>query len=242
MTGTNNWELRTRLLVGEENIKKLHQSHVLVVGLGGVGACAAEMLCRSGIGRLTIVDGDSFQLSNLNRQLPSLNSNIGQKKATVLENRLHDINPKIVLNVIDEYISKDEMQNLITEKYDYVIDAIDTLSPKIYLIYNSLKKRIPLVSSMGAGGKYDPALVRIADISESHTCNLARMLRKRLHKLGIYEGFKVVFSAETIDPETIELTEEELNKKSVVGTISYMPAVFGCYCASVVIRDLIGPK
>lgn len=242
MTGTNNWELRTRLLVGEENIKKLHQSNVLVVGLGGVGACAAEMLCRSGIGHLTIVDGDIFQLSNLNRQLPSLNTNIGQKKATVLENRLHDINPKIVLNVIDEYISKDEMPNLFTEKYDYVIDAIDTLSPKIYLIYNSLKKGIPLVSSMGAGGKYDPALVRIADISESHTCNLARMLRKRLHKLGIYEGFKVVFSAETIDPETIELTEEELNKKSVVGTISYMPAVFGCHCASVVIRDLIDPK
>jgi len=242
MSGTNNWELRTRLLVGEKNIKKLHQSHVLVVGLGGVGACAAEMLCRSGIGHLTIVDGDSFQLSYLNRQLPSLNSNIGQKKATVLENRLHDINPKIVLNVIDEYISKDEMQNLFTEKYDYVIDAIDTLSPKIYLIYNSLKKGIPLVSSMGAGGKYDPALVRIADISESHTCNLARMLRKRLHKLGIYEGFKVVFSAETIDPETIELTEEELNKKSVVGTISYMPSVFGCYCASAVIRDLIDTK
>lgn len=242
MTGTNNWELRTRLLVGEKNIKKLHQSHVLVVGLGGVGACAAEMLCRSGIGHLTIVDGDIFQLSNLNRQLPSLNSNIGQKKATVLENRLHDINPKIVLNVIDEYISKDEMQNLFTEKYDYVIDAIDTLSPKIYLIYNSLKKGIPLVSSMGAGGKYDPALVRIADISESHTCNLARMLRKRLHKLGIYEGFKVVFSAETIDPETIELTEEELNKKSVVGTISYMPVIFGCHCTSVVIRDLIDIK
>jgi len=242
MTGTNNWELRTRLLVGEKNIKKLHQSHVLVVGLGGVGACAAEMLCRSGIGHLTIVDGDIFQLSNLNRQLPSLNSNIGQKKATVLENRLHDINPKIVLNVIYEYISKDEMQNLFTEKYDYVIDAIDTLSPKIYLIYNSLKKGIPLVSSMGAGGKYDPALVRIADISESHTCNLARILRKRLHKLGIYEGFKVVFSAETIDPETIELTEEELNKKSVVGTISYMPVIFGCHCTSVVIRDLIDIK
>jgi tRNA threonylcarbamoyladenosine dehydratase len=241
MIGINDWRQRTELLIGKKNIEKLQQSHVLVVGLGGVGACAAEMLCRSGIGHLTIVDGDSFQLSNLNRQLPSLNSNIGQKKAMVLENRLNDINPKIILNVIDEYVPKDDMQNLFTDMYDYVIDAIDTLSPKIYLIYNSLKKGIPLVSSMGAGGKYDPSLVKIADVSESHTCNLARMLRKRLHKLGIFEGFKVVFSPETIDPETIELTEEDLNKKSVVGTISYMPVVFGCHCASVVLRDLIDP-
>jgi tRNA threonylcarbamoyladenosine dehydratase len=240
MIGANNWQQRTELLIGKRNIEKLNHSNILVVGLGGVGACAAEMLCRSGIGHLTIIDGDTFQSSNLNRQLPSLISNTGQKKATVLENRLKDINPNIILKVIDTYIPKEDMQNLFSDTYDYVIDAIDTLSPKIYLIYNSLKKGIPLVSSMGAGGKFDPSLVRVADISESHTCNLARILRKRLHKLGIYDGFKVVFSPETINPDTIELTEEELNKKSVVGTISYMPAIFGCHCASAVIRDLIG--
>jgi tRNA A37 threonylcarbamoyladenosine dehydratase len=241
MIGSDNWEQRTELLIGEKNIEKLHQSRVLIVGLGGVGACAAEMLCRSGIGHLTIVDGDTFQSSNLNRQLPSLNSNIGQSKVHVLEKRLWDINPAISLKIVDQYVNKENMQILFDETYDYVIDAIDTLTPKIYLIYNTLKKNIPLVSSMGSGGKYDPSLVKITDISESHTCNLARILRKRIHKLGIYGGFKVVFSPETIDPDSIELTEEEMNKKSVVGTISYMPAVFGCYCASAVIRDLLYP-
>ncbi len=239
MIGSKNWEQRTDLLIGEKNIEKLHHSRILVVGLGGVGAYAAEMLCRSGIGHLTIVDGDTFQISNLNRQLPSLVSNIGQKKANLLEKRFHDINPAISLKVVDRYINKDNLPELFIDSYNYVVDAIDTLSPKIHLIYNSLKKNIPLVSSMGAGGKYDPSLVKVADISESHTCNLARILRKRLHKMGIYDGFKVVFSPETIDPNAIELTEKELNKRSVVGTISYMPSVFGCHCASVVIRDLI---
>jgi tRNA threonylcarbamoyladenosine dehydratase len=239
MAGFSDWEQRTELLVGEKKIEKLHHSNVLVVGLGGVGACAAEMLCRAGIGQMTIVDGDIFQSSNLNRQLPSLTSNIGKKKATILAEKIKDINPKIILKVIDDYIKKEEMQNLFTDSFDYVIDAIDTLSPKVYLIYNSLTKGIPLVSSMGSGGKYDPSLVKVADISDSHTCNLARILRKRLHKLGIYDGFKVVFSSEAIDPETIEITDDDINKRSVVGTISYMPVIFGCYCASVAIRNLL---
>jgi tRNA A37 threonylcarbamoyladenosine dehydratase len=242
MIGSNDWEQRTELLIGEKNIEKLHRSRVLVVGLGGVGACTAEMLCRAGVGQMTIVDGDTYQLTNLNRQLSSFTGNIGKKKAIVIAKKLIDINPGIILKVVDEYIKKEDMQNLFTDSFDYVIDAIDTLSPKIYLIYNSLKKSIPLVSSMGSGGKSNPALVKIADISDSHTCNLARILRKRLHKLGIYDGFKVVFSSEVTDRETIEITEEEINKRTVVGTISYMPVVFGCYCASVVIRNLLDNK
>lgn len=234
------WLQRTELLIGPEGVEKLEKKHVLVVGLGGVGAYAAEMLCRSGIGQLTIVDGDLIALTNLNRQLPSLNSVLGLPKAKVMAERLLDINPELHLNVIEEYIKDDRMIQLLNYPFDFVVDAIDTLSPKIYLIYHSLKNKLPIVSSMGAGGKLDPTLVKVSDISKSYHCKLARILRKRLHKLGIREGFPVVFSPEEVDKESIELTEGEDNKRSVVGTISYMPAIFGCCCASVVIRSLLG--
>jgi tRNA A37 threonylcarbamoyladenosine dehydratase len=234
----NSWKKRTELLVGSKNLEAFHKANILVVGLGGVGACAAEMLCRAGIGHMTIVDGDTIQHSNLNRQLHSLNSNIGLKKANVLAKRLQDINPSISLEVIDEYITKEEMGKLFNNKYDYVIDAIDTIAPKIQLIVLALEHKIPLISSMGAGGKYDPTLVKIADISESHTCNLARSIRKRLHKLKIYDGFKVVFSGEEIDDSCV-IPTEETNKRSIVGTISYMPAIFGSCCASAVLTDLM---
>jgi tRNA A37 threonylcarbamoyladenosine dehydratase len=240
MTGINEWEQRTELQTGKENIEKLHRANVMVVGLGGVGAYAAEMLCRAGVGNITLVDGDTVHPSNLNRQLLALQSTLGSNKATLMAERLKDINPQVNLEVIGEYIRDDKMVDLLDKKYDFVVDAIDTLSPKVYLIYHSINKGFPVVSSMGAGGKYDPAKVEITDISESHTCKFARILRKRLHKLGITEGFKVVFSSEVVDDDCIELVEGEKNKRSIVGTISYMPAVFGCCCASAVIRDLIG--
>ncbi|MGE5432327.1 MAG: ThiF family adenylyltransferase, partial [Syntrophomonadaceae bacterium] len=211
-----------------------------VMGLGGVGSYAAELLCRAGVGELTIVDGDKVEMSNRNRQLPALNSTLGKRKAEVVSVRLIDINPALKLNVIDSYIEDKDMEALLKGgSFDYVVDAIDTLSPKVNLIYQCVMNKIPIVSSMGAGAKFDPSLVRVADVSESYNCTLARKLRKRLYKLGIYKGFKVVFSTEEIVKESV-IIDLQKNKKSTVGTISYMPPVFGCYCASVVLRDLLG--
>lgn len=237
----NEWLSRTLLLLGNDDLHKLQQAHVLVVGLGGVGAYAAEMICRAGVGRMTIVDGDTVALSNLNRQLPGLNSNIGKSKAQVMADRLLDINPELQLNVISEFIRDESMVAILeSNSFDYVVDAIDTLSPKVFLIYHALQMGLPIVSSMGAGGKVDPTCIKIADISKSHNCNLARALRKRLYKLGVRKGVTVIFSTEMADEEAVLLTEGEQNKKSTVGTISYLPPLFGCYCASVVIRDLTG--
>ncbi|KIO44669.1 tRNA threonylcarbamoyladenosine dehydratase [Sanguibacteroides justesenii] len=234
------WLSRTELLIGKEALKKLQEAHVLVAGLGGVGAYAAEQLCRAGIGEMTIIDGDCVEETNKNRQLPALDSNMGKPKAEVMAARFRDINPEIRLHVINDYIRDDRMIEVLKlASYDYIVDAIDTLAPKIFLIYHSLQNGYSIVSSMGSGGKFDPTQIRIADISKSYNCNLARMLRKRLHKLGVYKGVKVVFSPEEVDPEAVVLSEGE-NKKSNVGTISYMPPAFGCFCASVVIRDLIG--
>lgn len=228
--------------MGKERLERLQRAHVLVAGLGGVGAYAAEQLCRAGIGEMTIIDGDRVEVTNKNRQLPAIDSNIGLPKAEVMAARFREINPDIRLHVINDFIRDDRMVEVLEmARYDYVVDAIDTLAPKIFLIYHCLQKGIKVVSSMGAGGKMDPMQIRIADISKSYNCTLARMLRKRLHKLGVYKGVKVVFSPEEVDPEAVVLSESE-NKKSNVGTISYMPPLFGCYCASVVIRDLAGER
>jgi len=236
----SDWLTRTELILDEGKIKMLKDSNVLVVGLGGVGAYAAEMICRSGVGSMTIVDGDYIHPTNRNRQLPALKSTEGMAKAEVMGHRILDINPEIKLTVIQEYIKDERMIEIIEKGFDYVVDAIDTLSPKIFLIYHSLQKKIPLVSSMGAGGKFDPTKVSISDISETTDCSLARILRKRLHRLGIREGFTAVYSPEPIDKQKIVATKGEQNKASIVGTISYMPAAFGIACASVVLRDLAG--
>jgi tRNA A37 threonylcarbamoyladenosine dehydratase len=234
------WLERTQLILGNEALDKLSRSSVLVVGLGGVGAYAAEMICRSGIGKMTVVDGDLISVSNRNRQLPALKSTEGLAKAEVMGARLKDINPQLDLTIIPEYIKDTRMIEILEAGFDYVVDAIDTLSPKIFLIYHSLRLKYPVVSSMGAGGKFDPTLIRISDISETTDCPLARILRKRLHRLGIREGFTAIYSTETVDKNKIKAVSGEQNKASVVGTISYMPAAFGIACASVVIRSLAG--
>jgi tRNA threonylcarbamoyladenosine dehydratase len=234
------WLTRTELLLDEGKLKKLKDSSVLVVGLGGVGAWAAEMICRAGVGSMTIVDGDYIQPTNRNRQLPALKSTEGMAKAEVMGKRILDINPDIRLTVVQEYIKDDRMIEILDNDFDYVVDAIDTLSPKIFLIFHSLQRKLPLVSSMGAGGKVDPSRVNISDISETTDCSLARILRKRLHRLGIREGFTAVYSTEMVDKAKVVATNGEQNKASIVGTISYMPASFGIACASVVIRDLAG--
>ena len=187
---------RTELMIGVDKLSRLKASHVLVVGLGGVGAYAAEMLCRAGIGKLTLVDSDKVSESNKNRQLLALDSTQGMFKTDVLYQRLKDINKDVELVCLNEYLKDERMLDVLKEtKYDYVIDAIDTLSPKLYLIAHCVKLSIPVVSSMGSGGKLNPSLVQIADISQSYNCPLARMIRKHLHKFGIYEGVEVVFSS-----------------------------------------------
>ncbi|MEE0864309.1 MAG: tRNA threonylcarbamoyladenosine dehydratase [Alistipes sp.] len=234
------WLERTELLLGSEKLERLRQANVLVVGIGGVGAYAAEMIVRSGVGSLTIADADVVSLSNINRQLVALHSTVGRAKCDILAERLRDINPELKLNTVNRFIKDSETDALLdSDRYDYIVDAIDTLSPKLALIKGALDRGIPLVSSMGAGAKTDPTLMEIKDISKTHHCPLAHMLRKRLHKMGIRHGFKAVFSPEAVREGAMILCEEQ-NKKSNVGTISYIPALFGIGCASVVIRDLIG--
>lgn len=234
-----NWQERTELLIGNDKINILNNAHVLVVGLGGVGAYAAENLCRAGIGEMTIVDGDFFNPSNKNRQLPALESTIGKPKAEILGTRLLDINPQLKLHVIQEYIREDRIKEILSVPYSYVVDAIDTLSPKVNLIHKAIQNNLRIVSSLGAGARLDPTKVAIKDISKSYNCRLGVALRKRLRKLGINKGFKVVFSEDRWDENAVVHDETDENKKSMVGTISYMPPVYGCFCASVVIRDLI---
>jgi tRNA A37 threonylcarbamoyladenosine dehydratase len=233
------WMSRTELLLGEDKLKNLMNKNVLVVGLGGVGGICAEMIARAGIGRMTIVDGDVVDLSNCNRQIAALHSKEKILKATVMAERLLDINPAIQLNVIAEFIEGDKTIELVEkEPYDYVVDCIDTLTPKVWLIKACVDRNIPIVSSLGAGGRVDPLQLKVADIADSYQCKLARYVRKRLHAIGITTGVKVVFSPEEIDDSKVVVTEKAFPKKSIIGTISYMPAIVGCMVASVVIRDL----
>lgn len=238
-----NWDARTVLLLGEENTAKLRAAHVLVVGLGGVGSAACEQLCRAGIGSLTIVDGDVVSETNINRQLLAFHSNQGALKTEAMSERLKNINPNLNLHVFSEYLKDQRMQEILKlTKYDFVIDAIDTFSPKTYLIVHCLNLNLRLVSSMGSGGKTDPSQIQTADIAQTFGCPLADALRKRLHKLGFYSGFHAVFSPEAVRRNSMKHCENEVNKKSIVGTISYMPSIFGAFCASVVIRELIGEQ
>ncbi|MEA2106038.1 MAG: tRNA threonylcarbamoyladenosine dehydratase [Bacteroidota bacterium] len=237
-----NWQERTELLIGKENTQKLKKAHVLVVGLGGVGAYAAENLCRAGIGELTIVDGDTLHPSNKNRQLTALESTMHKPKAEIVGQRLLDINPQLKLHIIQEFIKDDRMIEILNNHYDYIVDAIDTLSPKVFLIYHARKKGLRIVSSLGSGGRIDPTKITIKDISKSFNCRLGFLLRKRLRKLGISKGFKVVFSEEKADENAVIVDEPGENKKSTVGTISYMPPIYGCFCASVVVQNIIKTK
>ena len=235
------WQERTAVLLGEATLDSLAAKRVMVVGLGGVGAYAAEMLCRAGVGNLVLIDSDTVGESNLNRQLIALNSTIGKLKTDVLAERLKDINPAVNLMVVPEYVEEENLPRIFETagKLDYVVDAIDTLAPKISLIKHCVQNRIPHVTAMGAGAKLDATKIRIADLSKSYNCPLAYILRKKLRKEGISKGFKVVFSEELPDRDAI-VPMEERNKKSQVGTISYLPAVFGCVCAQAAIEHLIG--
>ena len=236
----NEWLQRTELLVKEEGIERLQSANILIVGLGGVGSFAAEFLVRSGIGNLTIVDGDTVDITNINRQLPALNSTIGKNKTDVVAERILDINPKINLKKINEFLEPERMEEILTqEKFDYVLDCIDSLSPKLALIITCKRKKIKLVSAMGAGGKTDPSKVMVRDISKTNNCFLAKQIRKKLKKEQIHKGFRCVFSTEIQDENSLKMTDGSNYKKSFYGTISYMPAIFGLYAAAEVIRFLL---
>lgn len=233
------WQQRTQLLLGGEKMERLRRAHVLVVGLGGVGAYAAEMICRAGVGRMTIVDADTVQPTNINRQLPALHSTVGQPKAEVLAARFRDINPDVELTVLPVFLKDENIPELLdAATYDFVVDAIDTLAPKCHLIAEAMKRRLKIVSSMGAGAKSDITQIRFADLWDTYHCGLSKAVRKRLQKMGIRRKLPVVFSTEQADPNAVLLTDDELNKKSTCGTVSYMPAVFGCYLAEYVIKRL----
>ena len=233
------WKSRTALLLGEERMNYLSGCHVLVVGLGGVGAYAAEQLCRAGIGKMTIVDADTVNESNLNRQLPALRSTIGRPKAEVVAQRLLDINPELELTVHNEFIRDERTEAILDEaNYQFVVDAIDSLSPKVLLLYHALRRQIPVVSSMGAGAKTDPSQVRIADISKTQNCALAKAVRKRLRTLGVNKGIAAVFSTEMANPDAVIEVDDEQCKRTTTGTISYMPALFGCFLSAHVLRNI----
>lgn len=226
-------------MLGEDRMNYLSGCHVLVVGLGGVGAYAAEQLCRAGIGKMTIVDADTVNESNLNRQLPALRSTIGRPKVEVVAQRLLDINPELELTVHNEFIRDERTEAILDEaNYQFVVDAIDSLSPKVFLLYHALRRQIPVVSSMGAGAKTDPSQVRIADISKTQNCALAKAVRKRLRTLGVNKGIDAVFSTEMANPDAVIEVDDEQCKRTTTGTISYMPALFGCFLSAHVLRNI----
>lgn len=233
------WLERTELLIGKQNIDRLTKAHVLVVGMGGVGSYAAEMICRAGIGHMTIVDGDIVDRTNRNRQLPALFSTEGKAKVDIMADRLLDINPNLKLKKIQQFLLPEMLEAVLEEQFDYVVDCIDSITPKLTLIQMCMAKGYPLMSSMGAGGKLDPTQIRISDISKSFNCPMARLVRKRLHKAGIKKGFKAVWSPEEVIEESVKMTDGSNFKKSFYGTISYVPSAFGIVCASGVINGLI---
>ncbi|MEX0635360.1 MAG: tRNA threonylcarbamoyladenosine dehydratase [Ferruginibacter sp.] len=234
------WLGRTSLLIGEEKVWELTRKHVMIVGMGGVGSFAAEFICRAGIGKMTIIDGDVVDSTNRNRQLPALATNHGESKAIIMANRLKAINPELELSVIQEFVEPEMVEKLMLMQPDFIIDAIDSITPKLTFIKLAINSKIPLVSSMGAGAKLDPTKLQVVDISKTYNCPFAQQIRKMLKKEGIYKGFKVVFSPEEPIKESLMLTDGKNYKKSAYGTISYLPATFGAVVASVVIRELAG--
>lgn len=233
------WQERAALLFKEEGIEKLRNANVLVVGLGGVGSFAAEFLVRAGIGKLTVVDGDTVDITNINRQLPALHSTVGLPKAQVMAARLLDINPELQLTVVEEFLSPERAYEIVTPEFDYVLDCIDSITPKLNLIKGAKHKKVKIISNMGAGGKYEAGKVLVKDISKTDYCPLAKTVRKRLKKEGISSGVKVVYSYERPDESRVKMTDGTNFKRSFYGTNSWMPCLFGLHAAETVVRYLI---
>lgn len=232
---------RTEIMFGAEGMATLRSAHVMVAGCGGVGGAVLEMLARAGIGRLTLVDADCVQSSNINRQLIASSSTVGQFKVDVWRRRLLDINPELQVMTCAKFLEEENTEHLLNaQHYDFVVDAIDTVSPKVFLLSQCVLRKIPIISSMGSGGKFDPSKIRLADISKTEYCPLAKVVRTRLAAMGIRHGIPCVFSTEPADKRFVVPADGEKYKKSTTGTVSYMPNMFGCWIASYVIRELAG--
>jgi tRNA threonylcarbamoyladenosine dehydratase len=236
---TEKWLERTALLIKEEGLQKLKNAHVIVVGLGGVGSFAAEFIARAGVGHMTIVDGDVVDITNINRQLPALHSTVDRPKIEVVAERLMDINPQLQLTQIHEFLNPDRMLEVLSaQPYHYILDCIDSVTPKVELLKAAKRLRIKAVSAMGAGGKSDPAKVIVKDLSKTKACYLAKQVRKRLKAVNITTGIRCVFSTEVQQPGSLAMTDGTNFKKSYYGTISFMPALFGLHVAAEVINKL----
>lgn len=235
------WQERTELLIGQDGIKILGSKRVLIVGVGGVGGFAAEAIARAGVGHITIVDGDVVDESNRNRQIAALVSTTAKPKASVIADRIKDINPDVQLEVKETYLEDEESIAALLDEhsYDYVLECIDTLTPKVTLLSLCIKKKIKVVSSMGAGGRMDPTQTKVGRLRDTHNCLLAKQVRKRIPEKSFRRKIKCVFSTELIDKNKVVTVSGVKHKASTIGTISYMPAVFGLTVASVAIRDLL---
>ncbi len=234
------WQERAELLFKEEGLTRLRNSNVLVVGLGGVGSFAAEFLARAGVGNMTIVDGDTVDITNINRQLPALHSTVGQPKVKIVGDRLMDINPELNLTRVEEFLSPERAIEIVTPDFDYVLDCIDSVTPKLNLIVAAKRKKVKVISNMGAGGKLLSSKIVVKDISKTDVCPLAKNIRKRLKKEGISSGVKAVYSLEHPDETSLKTTDGSNFKKSFYGTNSWMPALFGLHAAETVVKHLIG--
>ena len=234
------WLERTELLIKEKGAEKLKNSNVLIVGLGGVGSFAAEFLARSGVGKLTIVDGDTVDITNINRQLPALHSTVDKHKVDVVSERLLDINPELELTPINKFLNPEDIEEILdATKFDFVMDCIDSVTPKLTLIKAAKRRKLKIVSSMGAGGKMDPSKVMVRDLSKTRHCLLAKQVRKRLKKEQINKGVRCVFSDEIQNEDSLKMTDGKNYKRSFYGTISFIPAIFGLYAAAEVINTLL---
>lgn len=233
------WTERAELLFKKEGLEKLKNAHVLVVGLGGVGSFAAEFVARAGVGKMTIVDGDVVDITNINRQLPALHSTVGKPKIEVVAQRLMDINPELELIKIQEFLSPERAYEIVSHDYNVVLDCIDSVTPKLNLMIAAKRKKVKIVSSMGAGGKMEASKVKVADISNTKNCFFSKALKKRLREVKIDKGIKVVYSSEIQDKSSLKTTDGKNYKKSFYGTNSYMPGLFGLFAAETTIRYIL---
>jgi len=238
------WLERTELLLSPDKMERLKNAHVLIVGLGGIGSFAGEFIARAGVGKLTLIDGDVFDPTNKNRQLTALDSTIGRNKAVVLAERLRDINPEVELNILEEFVMPERVWKILEEfQPDYVMDCIDSVTPKLEWLIACKRLKVRIISHMGAGGKTDPSCVQVVNLERTHNCKLASHIKKRLKRQNVsFKGIKAVFSSELQQKESLKMTNGLNFKKSFYGTISYMPALFGLHGAAEVIRHLSETK
>lgn len=245
---------RTELLIGQQGLARLKDCTVAVFGLGGVGGYAAEALCRSGVGRIIIVDFDDVCLTNINRQIHAMDGTVGKPKALLMAERLRHINPAADIVPYKDFYSAENSDFLLSREYDYVLDAIDHITSKLHLIKTCREMGVPIVSSMGAAAKVDPTRIRVADISDTHKCRMAKVVRKLLKKQGIEQGVKVVFSTEEYREPTIHDSQCKSNcicpnkedqvfscrqRRVILGSSSFIPGIFGLTMAGVVVNDLL---